>query len=98
MNVIMEKQQENDQCVHYIFYVSVWELEYDQNKKKEDYVSKSKYGICIFNKITGNFSIDENQTDSYFTNRRYEKIMMYGKLKKYNEECHFPDIIHIATG
>jgi hypothetical protein len=98
MNIIMNKKQETSDYVEYQFSTTIAGESYINERGRERVRLETKEGICTFNKITGDFHIDQARTDYYFNNRSSEKVMMYGKLKKYQGLDFFPDIIHIATG
>lgn len=99
MYIEMDKIKEDQAHVHYTFYMTAGlEQKYNPATNKNEDVKIIKYGICTFNKVSGDFSIDENQTDAYFADKSREKAKILWKLIQYQKAGYFPDIIDIASG
>lgn len=106
----MKKLTETDIYVECQFNMSKLEFKDIIEKRDIKEINNEKiYGICIFNKSTQEFILDEKKTDSYFLrlnkeHPRYkglcnEILYVYCKLIEITKQKRqFPEKIHIATG
>lgn len=98
MYIKMDKIKETHNFVEYQFSITIAGEIYINEQGKRRMQSATKKGLCKFNKQTQDLIFIEHETDIYFLNQPYKKIMIYGKLMEYQKQGHFPDIIDIATG
>lgn len=82
----MKKINETKDLVTYKFDINVPYEEVTDSKGRSYYKSKPIYGYCTLNKITKEFTVDQEKTDPYFLeNKQYSDrvgMKLFGLMRR----------------
>lgn len=101
MYVIMKKIKEDQTYVSYYFEKDIW-VETGEIDRKGFPITESKTitGICTFNKITKEFTVDKQQANSYYFEKGRREIVWVGvQLLRFKDAgSEYPQNYMIAKG
>ena len=100
MHIELTKIKEDWEWVYYKFNANVLVGTYYNDKGKRRGKVEDKHCYCKLNKLTEEFALDSEKTDSFFLcKKRREVTMVYVRLLRYKRNnLDFPEFIEIATG
>jgi hypothetical protein len=98
MYIKLDKINENDKWVSYLFSTNIPDTEYINGKGKKRFTLKTVNGVFNFNKITEQFELG-NDSDLYYKKDSREVIKIFFALLTIKRDgVPFPNILDIATG